>query len=60
MRRLAVLVMGVVAAVGACTTPRPFFDYSSEPDPRKQEFVLGPSDVLRINVWRNPDLSGTH
>ena len=61
MRRLAVLVMGVVmAAIGspACTTPRPFYDYSSEPDPRKQEFLLGPSDVLRVNVWRNPDLSG--
>jgi len=59
MRIIAVLVMGVAAAVaGGCTTPRPFYDYSSEPDPRKQEFLLGPSDVLRINVWRNPDLSG--
>jgi polysaccharide export outer membrane protein len=27
-------------------------------DPRKTEFVLGPSDVLHINVWKNPDLSG--
>ncbi len=60
MRIFAVLVTGVVAAAGAgaCTTPRPFYDYASEPDPRKQEFLLGPSDVLRINVWRNPDLSG--
>lgn len=40
-----------------CTTPRPYHDYASEPDPRKQEYVLGPSDVLRINVWHNPDLS---
>jgi polysaccharide biosynthesis/export protein len=42
----------------ACTTPRPFYDYASEPDPRKQPFLLGPSDVLRVNVWHNPDLSG--
>jgi polysaccharide biosynthesis/export protein len=59
MRKLAVLVLGVVAAAGgACTTPRPFYDYASEPDPRKQPFVLGPSDVLRVNVWKNVDLSG--
>jgi polysaccharide export outer membrane protein len=42
----------------ACTTPRPFYDYASEPDPRKQPFVLGPSDVLRVNVRNNPDLTG--
>jgi polysaccharide export outer membrane protein len=60
MRTLAVLVMGVAlaAGAGACTTPRPFYDYASEPDPRKQPFVLGPSDVLRVTVWKNVDLSG--
>jgi len=41
-----------------CPTPRPFYDYKAEPDPRTQEYVLGPSDVLRINVWKTPDLSG--
>jgi polysaccharide biosynthesis/export protein len=51
------LALAAVAGV-ACTTPRPFYDYKKEPDPRKQEYVLGPSDVLRINVWHNPDLSG--
>jgi len=29
------------------------FDYSKEPD-REVGFVVGPSDVLRINVWKTP------
>ena len=33
------------------------FDYEREPDPRRQEFVVGVADVLRINVWHMPDLS---
>ena len=44
-------------SVVGCATPLPGFDYSKEPDPRKSEFVVGPSDVLRINVWKTPDLS---
>jgi polysaccharide export outer membrane protein len=59
MRKLLGLTAGLFAvAATACTTTRPFYDYTAEPDPRKQEFILGPSDVLRINVWHNPDLSG--
>lgn len=59
MMKLSALVVGLLGvAAGACTTTRPFYDYTAEPDPRKQEFVLGPSDVLRIHVWHNPDLSG--
>jgi polysaccharide export outer membrane protein len=34
------------------------YNYKGEPDPRKHPFVLGPSDVLRVSVWKNPDLSG--
>ena len=45
------------ALVAACATTHPPFDYAAEPDPRKQEYVLGASDVLRITVWRNPELS---
>jgi polysaccharide export outer membrane protein len=56
---LGLAAMLVVAAgFGACTTSRPLYDYASEPDPRKTEYLLGPSDMLRINVWRNPELSG--
>jgi polysaccharide export outer membrane protein len=54
-----VLLLALPAAVnGGCATPHSTFDYASEPDPRKLEYVLGPSDVLRITVWRNPELSG--
>jgi len=48
---LFLLVLG-----GGCATTH-VYDYESEPDPRRNEFTLGPSDVLRINVWHNPDLS---
>jgi polysaccharide export outer membrane protein len=61
---LAVTVTVTGAGAGAgilfagCATTQPAFNYAAEPDPRKQEYVLGPSDVLKINVWRNADLSG--
>jgi polysaccharide export outer membrane protein len=45
-----------VSALG-CATALPSYDYSKEPDPRQSEFVVGSSDVLRINVWKTPDLS---
>ena len=44
-------------SVLGCGTSLPSFDYSKEPDPRQAEFVVGPSDVLRISVWKTPDLS---
>jgi len=58
MRKLfgfVVVLLGLSAA--GCNTPRPFYDYASEPDPRKQEFILGASDVLKVNVWHNPELT---
>jgi polysaccharide export outer membrane protein len=45
-----------VAALG-CAHAHVHYDYASEPDPRKTEYVIGPSDVLKISVWHNPDLS---
>ena len=48
----------VVVLLSACHHPGPRFNYAGEPDPRKQEYILGPSDVLHITVWHNPDLSG--
>lgn len=47
-------VLAVMAA--SCATPAPY-DYSREPDPRRTEYVVGPADVLRVNVWREPELS---
>lgn len=43
--------------VPACATALPPVDYSKEPDPRQSEYVVGPSDVLKVNVWKAPDLS---
>jgi len=58
MRALASVALVLVAStvLGACGPVA--YDYSKEPDPRKQEFVLGVNDTVRINVWKNPELSG--
>ena len=47
------LVLLLAFAAGVRDHARPY-DYASEPDPRKQEFMLGPSDVLKITVWQEP------
>ena len=53
------LVLGSASALlGGCGHTVPYYDYSREPDPRKDEFRLGPSDVLQVTVWHNPDLTG--
>jgi polysaccharide biosynthesis/export protein len=51
--------LGVLVAVlaTACGARAPDYDYSKEPNPRKSEFVIGPSDELQITVWRKPELS---
>jgi polysaccharide export outer membrane protein len=56
MRSAVVIFLSLTAVVG-CATPQAVYDYASELDPRKTGFVLGPSDEVAINVWRNPDLS---
>ncbi len=33
------------------------YDYAHEPDPRKTEYVIGVADQLKIQVWKNPELS---
>jgi polysaccharide export outer membrane protein len=45
------------AAAGGCTTPRPFYDYAKEPDPRTGGYLLGPADVVHVSVWKNADLT---
>ena len=49
-------MLALLAGVG-CGHTHVHYDYAQEPDPRKQEYVIGASDVLRISVWHNPDLS---
>src|SRR5260221_12864909 len=57
-RRTIWLLALALPLVSGCPHPYRPYNYAAEPDPRQQEFVIGPSDVLRITVWRNPDLSG--
>jgi len=47
--------LALVMALG-CASSRGF-EYAKEPDPRSQEYVVGPADQLRINVWRDSELS---
>jgi polysaccharide export outer membrane protein len=47
----------LLSCISACAVT-PKYDYSQEPDPRKQEYVIGIPDGLRITVWKNPELSG--
>jgi polysaccharide export outer membrane protein len=50
------ILWNVVLAVAGCASNQAF-DYDREPDPRRAEYVIGASDVLRINVWHMADLS---
>jgi polysaccharide export outer membrane protein len=50
-----ILWTALLAAIGCASNQA--FDYNREPDPRRQEFVVGVADVVRINVWHMPDLS---
>jgi len=56
--RLTFCLIASLSSVVACSTPGSHYNYAAEPDPRRSGFVLGPSDEVNINVWRNPDLSG--
>jgi len=47
----------VVALLTACGPTLPTYDYSVEPDPRSQEWVLGVGDQITISVWENPGLT---
>jgi polysaccharide export outer membrane protein len=54
---LLLFLLASWASGSGCATTHGPYDYASEPDPRKGEFRLGPSDGLKITVWRNPELS---
>jgi polysaccharide export outer membrane protein len=54
--RLRFLAYVALLVVG-CGGSMPPYDYSREPDPRGQEFVIGPLDVLQVSVWKNKELS---
>jgi polysaccharide biosynthesis/export protein len=52
--------MLVSAVLLAACGPHITFDYAKEPDPRKGGYTIGPTDVLQLDVWKNPDLTGRH
>jgi polysaccharide biosynthesis/export protein len=49
------IMIGIGCMSGARSIPD--HDYSKEPDPRRSEFVVGVADLLRVDVWRHPELS---
>lgn len=51
---LAVAILGLLVA---CGPKLPNYDYTKEPNPRLSEYVIGVTDGLSINVWKNAQLS---
>jgi polysaccharide biosynthesis/export protein len=51
------ILLALPVLLGACGSPRVKYDYSKEPDPRRNEYVIGVADHLAIHVWKNPELS---
>lgn len=49
--------MLLLVALVSCSASLPDYNYASEPDPRGKPFVVGISDVVRVSVWKNPDLT---
>lgn len=53
--RLWLLTLLALPSFACATTAH--YDYRSEPDPRKMEFVIGATDLIRVTVWKSPELS---
>ncbi|MCA9665032.1 MAG: polysaccharide biosynthesis/export family protein [Myxococcales bacterium] len=57
--RLSAVLIAALLLLSACPAPVCNYNYKREPDPRKPgaEYQIGIGDSLRINVWKNQDLS---
>jgi polysaccharide export outer membrane protein len=44
-------LLGLLCLVAGCLSSLPDYPYTSEPDPRKSDVVLGVGDIISINVW---------
>lgn len=54
---LAPLFASLVAAFAGCASaPRPNYDYRAE-QVQQAEYHVGPGDVLKVNVWKNEQLT---
>lgn len=58
LRRVGLwLVMLTAAVLELGCGPHAQYDYAREPDPRSQEFRVGPLDQISVVVWKNKELS---
>lgn len=57
LRALIVLLgISLTLVLGGCSAGSKY-NYKIEPDPRGQEFLIGPLDQLAVVVWENKELS---
>ena len=54
---LGVLLLLVCVASGCASSASKYPYYAREYDPRKHPYVIGVSDVLEVNVWKDESLS---
>jgi len=54
MRTCVILLVALLTACASAAVP---YDYAKEPDPRRSEYVIGVTDHLTVQVWKNPEMS---
>lgn len=52
-----ILALGVACMSCARHVPSASYADAARTDPRRQPYVIGPADVVRITVWKDPALS---
>jgi hypothetical protein len=52
-----VAVAFLLAAPSCAAFSKDYNHYAHEPEPRKHPYVIGIGDGLRVNVWKDADLS---